>query len=390
MSNTLFHPRCSAFALYSAWIISLPASQADETKVEYLFESYDESDQRIDVLSQYYDLQHRFAQGTHIGARYVIDALSGATPSGTYQQWQGTPDFVHMKDERRSIGLTLGQKSQQHDVTFEFVQSNESDYISNSYALSDSLEMNDKNTVISAGVSYLDDVLRGRPGVTANRVNKGKHSLNLALGVSQILDKDTVIDCNLSYGEAKGYLSDPYKSITQFLDDPLIAGLKNADQFYENRPSERDTASIKCSLRHYFSDVDGALQSSYRLFGDGNGLTSHTVDLTWHQQVTSRWMVSPFVRFYEQTEANYYYPYLLNNITPSNRPSGNRPYYSSDYRLAALQTFHYGFSLDWMISPDFKITGKIEHYKMLGHSDHTPDRLFPSANVIGAGFTYSF
>ena len=92
------------------------------TTVKYRYESYDEADNRVDVLSHMMDLRHETAGGTALGVRYALDSLSGATPVGTYERsdpsvWK----FAEIEDERRSIGLTIEQKIDDYGkITYTF------------------------------------------------------------------------------------------------------------------------------------------------------------------------------------------------------------------------------------------------------------------------------
>jgi hypothetical protein len=389
MSNSLI-PAQTPYLLCSACLAAATSHAAEDTQYEYKFESYRE-DHGLRVFSQYYDLKHLFSTGTTVDFRYVIDALSGATPPGTYAEYGGAPDIAQMKDERRSVGLSTSQKIDNHEVNFEFVQSHESDYLSNSYALSDKAEFNDKNTTVSGGVSFTDDLVESRPFITTNSTDRRKENIDLALGVSQILDKNTVVDLNATYGRAHGYLNDQYKYITQF--DPYTVGgvqYMNVTDFPENRPPQRDRFALKIAARHYLENPGAGLEGSYRFFCDGDGVISHTFEFTWSQQIGDRLIVSPFFRYYIQSAANYYYPYLPTGFPTSDPATGQAPYYSSDYRLAALQSFGFGASVDLRITDSLKLTAKYQRYEMFGMSANTPGVLFPSANIVTVGMNGSF
>jgi hypothetical protein len=44
---------------------------------------------------------------------------------------------------------------------------------------------------------------------------------------------------------------------------------------------------------------------------DDWGVDSHTLDVHWHQPVRMKWYVQPHVRYYTQSAAEFWRPYLL-------------------------------------------------------------------------------
>ena len=374
-----------------------PRAAAEGNSFDYQYESYNEEDGRVNVESHYFDIRQQFETGTALGVRYVMDSISGATPVGTYDRNDPNKwNFAEVNDDRDAVSLLVEQKAGDYLMTFEYTRSEEIDYLSNSYALGGKAEFFDKNTVVSAGLAIANDTVVATPG-TVIAEDLGKDSVDLALGVSQVLSKNTVLDLNFTYGHSEGYLADPYREISQTgtIQVPVPGGgtvpVTDTFTFPENRPGERDRFALKVTGRHYFEAADASLVAAYRIFSDLDGIVSNTIDLAWHQQVSEKFTVSPFIRFYDQSAADFYYPSLTGTgITGHGRNDGNPPYYSSDYRLAGLQSITYGVGFDYQAATWLGLNLKLERYEMSGTSSDTPSIMFPTASIISVGLRATY
>lgn len=378
-------------------LVFTPRVSAEGGSFDYQFESYDEEDGRVDVESHYFDIRQQFETGTALGIRYVMDSISGATPVGTYDrndpnQW----DFAEVEDDRDAVSVMVDQKVGDHLLTFEYSRSKEIDYLSHSFALSGKSELFDKNTVLSAGIAFANDTVLATPA-TVIREDQDKDSFDLALGVSQILTKNTVVDFNFTYGRSEGYLSDPYRQIseTRTVQVPVPGGgtipVEDTFTYPENRPDSRDRFAFKVTGKQYFEALDASLTGYYRIFSDGDGIVSNTIEIAWNHQIAEKVTVSPFIRFYDQTAADYYYPSLTDTgITGHGRNDGEPPNYSSDYRVAGLQSLTYGVGLDYQVTDWFGLNLKLERYEMSGTSSETPSIMFPTANIVSVGFNTTY
>lgn len=392
-------PKYHGWLMSAGWLaVASRAAAAPEgsTLMEYRVDSYDEADGRVDVLSQYFDFNHQADSGLSIGLRYVVDCVSGATPVGTYSPLDPTIwDFVEIEDERRAGTFTIEQKLGDYALAFEFSRSSESDYTSNAVALRGSREMFDKNTLVTVGLAYADDDVLAAPG-TVLLEDQGKQSFDFALGLSQVLNKRTVADFNVSYGHDWGYLSDPYRQISQtatILVDTPIGPFPITDTFNfpENRPDTRGRAAFRAAVRHHVEPLDGGLSAAFRAFTDSEGIVSQTIELEYSQQLGERIILTPFFRFYNQSAADYYYPSLTGtDIMGRDVIDGTPPNYSSDYRVSAFESISYGVGLDLKISERLGVTFKYERYEMTGRTEGTPSIFFPTAQVLSAGLKLTF
>ncbi len=369
-----------------------------QNSVKYRFQLYDEEDGRIDVESHYLDLKYEISERTRLGLRFAVDSLSGMTPTGTHasvtdeaflsgeklpEEW----NYATIEDERVVSVFTIDHEIGDHTLSFEYARSEEEDYLSNAVTAKIRSELFQKNTTVTAGLSLaFDEVLAARG--TNLLEDRNKDTFDLSLGLSQLLSPQTILDITLGYGRSEGYLADPYRSISEVFSR---RGSVRTINWVENRPDEQDRWVAKIAGRHYFPELDAALSGSYRFFSNSDDLEGHTYEVKWSQQVSEKLSVTPYFRYYQQSSADYYQPSLTGTgIFGHGRNDGVGPFYSSDYRLAALNSVTYGVRLSYEPREDLAFELQYERYEMDGRNERTPDEFFPSANVFSAGVQWEF
>jgi len=363
--------------------------------LRYRYQYYDEQDGRIDVESHYLDYEHRWG-ATSASLRLAVDSLSGETPSGVPSETDERGwDFVNIEDERRVAVATIEHEINDYTLTFEYAHSKEDDYRSNAVTAKVSREFNQKNTTLTGGVSFaFDEVLA--TDFTNIFENEDKDTLDVSVGLSQILTPNTLFDLTLGYGRSRGFLADPYRRISQD-ESQIIAGpfgpieIEGPFEYPENRPNEQHRFMAKASVRHYFEEVDGALKLSYRFYANSDSVEGHTAELKWIQQVTEEVSVTPYLRYYQQSGADYYYPTLTGTgIRGTGLTDGSGPNYSADYRVSKLEALTYGVRVAWDVRSDLTLDLQLERYEMNGLDSETPASFFPTANVVSVGAQWRF
>jgi hypothetical protein len=122
-----------------------------------------------------------------------------------------------------------------------------------------------------------------------------------ALGLSQILTRNTILSLNYEVLTDEGYLANPYRSI-RFLSPGAGKGFTLANQVYPNtRTSNAASAQVK-----YFLPYRAALSGQYRYFRDTWGIIAHTVEAGYTQPVWKNWIFDGSLRFYRQNSADFY------------------------------------------------------------------------------------
>ena len=375
----------------------LSATKSDGQDIlRYRGQIYDEEDGRINVESHYLDYKHSFEFGTTLGIRLAIDSLSGQTPAGTHASLDDTDWlFQEISDERTVQVITLEHEIDDYSLSFEYAHSEESDYASNALALGLSREFFNKNTTVTGGISYAFDQVLSTPFTTIMS-DQDKDSIDLSLGISQLLGPNTILDVNLGYGHSSGFLADPYRKISQtstILVSTPVGTFPVTDTFDypENRPDSIDRWVAKVTAKHYLQPLDGALHGSYRFFTNSHSITGHTFELKWVQEVTDQFNVSPYFRYYQQSGADFYHSSLTGTgIDGHSGNDGKGAHYSSDYGLSALDAITYGVQFSYYPVDEITIDFQLERYEMSGRDSTTPDIFFPSANVVSLGLQWEF
>ncbi len=366
-----------------------------EDQVDYRYAYYKENDGRMEVQtgSAFFDVTLK--EGLiAVKGEMVHDALSGATPNGaappskyTYLNIPGIPllgntnstsvPLKHMQDVRNSISLEVPVTLGIHEVTPQASYSAESDYWSTGAALNYSLQLNEKNTTLNLGWAHSWDRVRD----TLMKIHD-KSSDDFLLGVNQLLGPKTVLGVNFTYGQANGYLNDPYRWIVGATDPQLDAN--NPAGTFEQRPSFKEKFIARVSVTQFITPVNASVEAAYRFYHDSFGINGQSVDLAWYQKLGKHVVLSPNFRYYYQTAANFYYEILPGSIYAP--PT----YFSSDYRLSQLQTFSVGLNLKVKATEWLAFDASYRFYTMQGLDGVTSQTAYPSANVFTVGARISF
>jgi Protein of unknown function (DUF3570) len=362
---------------------------------DYSYQLYQEDDDRIRVESHYIRGQIEINDATSVRFQWLNDAISGASPTGAMPD--GVQPFLSdVEDVRTGILGAISRQFGDHRVELEISHSKENDYLSRGYALSDTLELNQKNTTISYGANYLDDV------VTVPILGKrDKHGYDLFSGISQIIDKNTVVSANLTLGYNDGYLNDPYKVVqrTDSTQVPDGSGgtidIPVVNLYRENRPDSRFRQVLQFEGKHYFTAPDGALDAVVRFSHDDYGVLSETLQLEWRQNVRDHLQIVPFFRYFHQSAANFF-AQTIDNLpigTPSSDPDGSGPNYSADYRLSSFDATSGGVRLRYQFNDTITASAAYERYVMSGSgssSSRAPAQAYPSAAIWTLGLSATF
>ncbi len=374
--------------ILAGWLILVsPRLARAENSLRYKYEDYREANGRIAVISQGALLEQDLGSGMHLKLMGVVDAITGATPSG--QPAPAGSDQVVLKDlqdRRKAWSADFSRQFSVTNIILGFANSRESDYVSNGWSLNTLTDFNQKNTTLLAGIAGTDDTVR----VLFQPDWLKKHSHDLIIGVTQLLDPRTSVSLNLTWGRGSGYLNDPYKQVqkrTEVNPGDFLNLL-----FDENRPTERTKWIALASLNHAYPEQHGAIEASYRFYHDSFGTDAHTLEVSWLQQIGRHFVLKPELRWYDQSAAQFYIPNLdLTTIVPPfSPPTAQAPFYSSDYRLSALRTFTYGLKAIWTISDKAQLDVALAQYDMRGKDGVTSRSAYPRATILTAGLKFSW
>ena len=361
--------------------LSSPKLQAEDL-ISSKYQFYKEDNGRIEVKAFYVRAEKDLNDLTSLKVTGLIDDMTGATPTG-----QPVPDggdqvpLSELTERRKAVMTEIERRWSRHNTLgFEFAYSTESDYVSRGYSLKNTSEFNKKNTSLNLGYSFIDDDI----AVGYMDDDEEKRSHDLFIGVTQLLDSNTILTTNVTYGVVRGYLSDPYKLIQK--ETEIIPGFSLPLTFAENRPNRKEKIIGYVGLKRFFEELNGSLDSSYRYFWNDHGSVSHTLSVEWFQKIGSRVVLRPSVRFYDQSAADYYVISLDgSSIVPSPIPSGMAPYYSADYRLSSFRAVTYGLKVIVEANEWLHFDFSVERYEMKGTDGVTSQSAYPDANIFTIG-----
>ena len=277
-----------------------------------------------------------------LGLTYTSDSVSGASPA------YHTSGLTTMKDLRRAIDAQLTRYFSRGTLSVGVSNSSESDYLSRNCSLQGTLSTEDKNTTFSLGGSYTDDSINPN---NKKVIDEKKQVTAGLIGVTRILSKDDIAQLNLGYSQGNGYFTDPYKS-------------------NDNRPRDRNNTTLLTRWNHHFDGTDGTTQLSYRYYSDTFGIRAHTLGAEYVQPLRHGWTVTPLLRLYSQTEADFYVAVgTAEKADPTavTLPPVNAVYYTEDQRLSAFGAVTLGLKVSKQLNSDWLVDLKYENYQQRGN-----------------------
>jgi hypothetical protein len=386
---------------------------------------YSESDSRVRDLSLNAIARKELREDGFLNLTLALDTLTGASPSGAVPS-TGVQTFTRPSGDAQYV---IAATEQPLDDTFQDTRtalsaswewpvtrlallsvgaslSDEYDYTHTGINARIARDFNNRNTTLSFGAALANDTIDpvgGTPvalapmlGIGAATYKRGqgesKDVLDLLIGVTQVLNRRTVVQFNYSLSEADGYLTDPYKILSvvdPVTGNPVLgpAGSGLNRYLFESRPATRDKDSLFALVKRDFNgDV---LDVSYRYMTDDWGVESHTFDVRYRWSFGSGQYVQPHVRFYTQTAADFYTTVLF---TGTALPA----YATADYRLGEFDGITFGVKYGRETRRG-EFSTRVEWYTQTGQA--SPGSavgtlagldLYPDLNALIAQFTYKF
>jgi hypothetical protein len=299
---------------------------------DYKFARYTEDSLpsgRVDVgneTSRYEIDIHQVQLGGPITDRIRLDfdfaheVMSGATPWYVIPNPDGGDPLQVMTgatvDEKRTDGLLKGTMLFDRGTgSLSAGVSKENDYFSVNGGVQGERFFNEKNTTLAGGLGFSYDMITPTDAAMHLRDDEeNKQTASIFGSFSQILGRTAAVQGTLQYQFGTGFLSDPYKRA-------LVEGVPLPD----TRPDMRHQFSALMRYRQHINYIRGTLHADYRFYIDDWGVYAHTIEAAWHQMLWSSFRLIPSVRYYSQSQADFYAPYFLGSA-PSE--------FSSDYRLS--------------------------------------------------------
>ena len=302
---------------------------------------------------------------------------------------------------RKEGSFKLGYEWDEAAATIGGGISSERDYESRFTNLGLRLDFDQKRTTLDIGASYTNSFshaliihdtagflsdngfksqIRSASGV-GTFVEGVKEDWAGSLNLTKIINKEAIAKVGVGFTHSAGYMENPYKAVTaifiqpndgtvvDFLDGAPYVGKTFA--YMEDRPNNRNQLSLNAGWVQYVEPLDAALHFDYKYFFDDWGINAHTFESNWVQPLGAGWTVTPRVRFYSQSAANFYYPYLVSfgaDIPDASVGYNRLPTkeFSSDHRLSAYGTLSGGVMLSKQLAKGIRLDAGFEYYTHKG------------------------
>lgn len=313
-------------ALAIAVVASCGAAHEREVRAASTFYVRTDSDDTT-VLSPSVTASGQATEQTALSASYTVDAWTGASIDVV----SAATKAISERRNEGQLGLSYDDGTTRLNTRYRL--SYEHDYESHGLVLGASRDYAKHNTTLSFNLMGSRD-LAGRAGdpVFAQLML----SYGARLGLTQILDRRTVVDLALESTVLDGYQASPYRWVAVGGDG--ICGHAAPFCVPENIPDLRVRNAASARLRRAVGE-HGSVGVDYRYYLDTWGIRSHTVEpsLSWLPGEATT--VTLHYRFYSQGEASFYRPRYFNFDDADG-------YLTRDRKLSAFFGNEFGVSLD--------------------------------------------
>ena len=206
----------------------------------------------------------------------------------------------------------------------------------------------------------------------ANAVLRGnRQDWGAQLGLAQVMDKNSLLSLDLAYTRSTGYLSNPYKLVyahnVNFSSDQDVGEVTGTKALLEVRPDERNLFNWHLGYNRYIEPFDAALHFNYHFAHDDWGIQAHTFEGDWVQPLGAGWTVTPHVRYYSQSAADFYTNTGIFLISDNGELTREFPkFYSSDQRLSVFGTLSGGVTVEKQFTKGISLETGFEYYTHQG------------------------
>jgi hypothetical protein len=234
-----------------------------------------------------------------------------------------------------SLSWDIANEQKGKSIGFSISSSAEYDYTSIGGGINFSKSSRDKNTDFSAKIQAFLDTWKvilpielrandngGGVGYLQNE-SAPRNSFSAAFSLSQVINKNLQALIMVEPGYQTGLLATRYQRV-YFTNGSVKA---------EFLPSERVKLPIGARLNYFLGDHI-VLRSFVRYYKDNWDINSQTAELETSIKLNSFASISPFYRYYQQSQSKYFAAYGLHTTA--------QEFYSSDYDLSKFHSDYFG------------------------------------------------
>jgi hypothetical protein len=356
----------TAIPLVGAGLTASAQTPVTETTIAFKYAHYEEyqgaGEGRMRVSAPMAWMQTPIGSRTDLQSSFVYDGMSGA--STYYLDSRTGASGLGVRDERLAGDVKATHYFDRVSVGVGLAYSDEDDYTSRSALLEGRVWSEDKNTTFTASASLNNDDISSTNDPT---LDETRDTALFLLGLTQVIDENSLVQINTTASIADGYLTDPYKT-------------------FDKRPESRDAYAFLVRYIHYIEQADASLHVDYRYYTDSWNVQAHTVETSWYQPLGAGWMIRPRVRYYSQERASFF--------TTTYPPEEIGTIYSTDQRLSDFGGLTTGMKLmkdlpnGYSANCSFDFQHQRDNFKLGGHGSSEIDSF--STWVVMVGLSKKF
>jgi len=419
------------FSTAQAGAAPLPSDTPTEDTWSFdsAFLYYSEAE-RVSAAEAIFNAKKNYSDDSTLNLKLTVDVLTGASANGavaqpnvqTFTRPSGKGDYNvkagdtplddTFKDTRVQLNGQWSQVlAQNYTGSVGAHISKEYDYLSLGVNGNLAYDFNKKNSTISFGLSHFQDTFSPEGGIpkpfasmplsygqyddNGNNSTKNIHDAtrmssddnkttsDIMVGFTQVINRRMVTQFNYSHSVVDGYLTDPFK-VLSLVDSRGIT----QDYLYENRPDKRTKQSVFAQSKYHFDET--ILDVSYRYMWDDWKVESHTLDSRIYIPLGDGSYLEPHLRFYQQTAAEFYQPFLMqSDVFPE--------FASADYRIGEMTAYTVGLKYGMKLDGGNDLSFRFEYYRQNSESagHKAPGALaslalYESVDAIIVQVSYSF
>lgn len=341
---------------------------------------YREPNGRMHIHEPLIWLRLPVAEKWEISASRTIDTLSGASPI-LISNRTGTPvetlTGASIVDRRTAASGKVMRRFDNATLGVSRTISFEKDYSSHAFSIDGTYDFNEKNTTLAVGYGKGNDRILS---VSNLSLDKKRVSEEYLLGITQIIDRNSLIQSNIVVTDGRGYFNDPYKLTVSFFSSGPFRLSPDV------RPDHRNQFAWLTRYKRALPANGAVFSTEYRFYRDDWGVRAHTVAASWLQTVSEAWKIEGGLRYYSQAQADFYRPQLAPGPLPTTT--------SSDQRLASFGAlepsvkFIYAFGQGTTLDLSYSNYQQKANWKIGGGGSFAfvPYR----ANLLSVGATHTF
>jgi hypothetical protein len=272
----------------------LLAAVLPEERADAMYHRYDGGGVTVDGPSVL--VRKNIADTVSINANYYVDHVSSASIDVVTQ---ASP--MGYTEERTQKSFGIDYLYDRTLMSVNYINSDESDYVADTYTADISQDFFGDLTNISIGFSYGEDTIR------KNREASFKESAtrySYRIGLSQIITPELLIAFAWENIADDGYLKSPYRSDYYFNS---TTNQRIAEQ--DNYPKTHDSDAFSIRAMYYLP-YRATLKGEYKHYSDDWDVKADSFDLGYTHPLPKGWILDAHVRYYKQDKAYFYYDLL--------------------------------------------------------------------------------